>query len=66
MQGTLRNEKLSVRIETECSHCHRPIEIHVDSDLRWQMKEEKGCSPLIFEPSVDWEHFSRPNIIHDY
>lgn len=42
------------------------MEVHVDSDLEWRLNQTADCRPLIFEPSIDWEHFAQPNIIHDY
>ncbi len=65
MQGQLRQEQLSVDIETECAHCHRPLRITLDSEL-WYSVEENDAQPLVFEPHVDWDTFTEPNIIHAY
>jgi len=65
VQGRLRSERLSVRIETECAHCARPIHIALDSAMRYSV-EEAGAEPLVFEPQVNWETFTEPNIIHAY
>jgi len=65
VQGRLRNEKLSVEIETECAHCGQALHLALDSELKWSVKES-GTDPLLFEPDVDWAHFEAPNIIHDY
>jgi hypothetical protein len=65
VQGRLRNEKLSVDIATECAHSGRALHLSVDSELGWSVKET-GADPLIFEPDVDWEALTAPNIIDDY
>ena len=65
MQGRLREEGLSVEIETECAHCGQELHINLDSELSWSIKES-GASPLVFMPDVDWEHLSGPNIINDF
>lgn len=65
MQGRLREEHLSVTIETECAHCSRPMRMTLDSELVHQV-HEGGDEPLVFEPQVDWETFAEPNIIDAY
>ena len=62
MQGQLRNEPLSVAIETECAHCGQPMHLTVDSDMRYQVSET-GAEPLVFQPQIDWSNFTEPNII---
>ncbi len=52
MQGQLRNEYLSVIIDTECAHCGRPMKVKIDSDLNSTV-EEKDCEPIVFVPDVD-------------
>ncbi len=52
MQGRLRNEHLSVIVDTECAHCGRPMRIKIDSDLDYSV-EEPGCEPIVFIPDVD-------------
>jgi hypothetical protein len=65
VQGRLRNERLSVAIETECAHCAQPMHITLDSEMHYRV-EEAGAAPLVFEPHIDWETFVEPNIIHAY
>lgn len=65
MQGHLRNERLSVRIETVCAHCGQSLHLTLDSDLNVSL-EEADAQPLVFEPDVDWSHFKGANIIADY
>ncbi len=65
VQGRLRNEPLSVTIETECAHCARPLCITLDSEMKYHV-EEVGAEPLVFEPHINWATFTEPNIIHAY
>ena len=62
MQGQLRKEKLTFQIETECTHCHTPLHIEMDSDLNYQVVE-KGAKPVIFSPMVDFGRLKDPSII---
>jgi hypothetical protein len=62
VQGRLRDEYLSVAIETECSHCHRPLHLEVDSDLECRVLEE-GADPLVFVPLVDFAKLEDSSII---
>jgi hypothetical protein len=41
------------------------MRISIDSELKYRV-EEKDASPLVFEPRIDWEKFTKPNIIDDY
>jgi hypothetical protein len=36
----------------------------VDSELRYSVEED--AEPLVFEPHINWETFTEPNIIHAY
>ena len=65
MEGRLREEPLVVEIETSCAHCGAALHLAIDDELRAAVSEP-DASPLVFEPSVDWERFTAPNIIHDY
>jgi hypothetical protein len=65
VQGRLRNESLSVTIDTVCAHCHHPIEIKIDGEMNCEVAQETA-NPLIFYPQIDWESFSAPNIIPDF
>ena len=58
MQGRLRNERLSVKIDSECAHCGQNIHLAFDSELAWSVGENN--------PDIDWGHFKGTNIIHDY
>ena len=65
MQGRLRGEHLSATIETECAHCGRRMEIALDSELHFQVRDG-GPEPLVFEPEINWQAFKAPNIIDAY
>jgi hypothetical protein len=41
------------------------MHITLDSELRYSVNE-KGAEPLVFEPHINWETFTEPNIIHAY
>lgn len=49
VQGRLRGEHLSAQVTTECAHCHSPLHIEVDSELKCHVTEE-GARPLVFAP----------------
>jgi uncharacterized metal-binding protein YceD (DUF177 family) len=56
---------LSVRIDSECRHCARPLQFTVDEELNYQFASP-GASPFLFEPEIHWPSFTGANIIHDY
>lgn len=59
------NRKLAARIETSCAHCGRKLDLEVENDLNWSVRQ-RDASPLLFEPKIDWSRFRAANIIHDY
>lgn len=65
VQGRLREEKLEVSVVTECAMTGRELRMVIDSDLGFQILTP-GADPYVFQPHLDWEQFSAPNIIHDY
>jgi hypothetical protein len=64
VQGQLRQEYVSGRIETECAHCHQPLHIEVDSDMKYRV-EEPGAAPLFFAP-LDAVQPGDPSIIDGF
>ena len=62
MQGQLRQEKLTVSIQTECGHCHAPLHLEVDSDLNFRVLEPLAA-PLVFVPRVNFQKLDDPSII---
>jgi hypothetical protein len=65
VQGHLRDDGAALEIETRCAHCDEPLHISVDADLNCRVREP-DARPLVFEPAVDWEQFTEPNIVHGY
>jgi hypothetical protein len=51
VQGQLRNESLRFAISTECGHCHRPLNLEIDSQLNYRVIEE-DAEPLVFVPMM--------------
>jgi len=62
VQGQLRQEKLTVSIETECGHCHKPLRLEVDSELNFRVQEPQA-SPLVFVPRMNLQKLDDPSII---
>jgi hypothetical protein len=65
VQGQLRQEKLSIQIETECAHCGKPIHIEIDSELNYKVGEA-DADPLVFVPNVDFATLKDPSIIDGF
>ena len=64
MQGQLRGEYLSFVIQTECGHCHRPIRIEIDSELKYRVVEGPA-ELLIYSPLLDVQKLE-PSIIDGF
>jgi hypothetical protein len=62
VQGQLRQEKLTVTIQTECGHCHKPLHLEVDSDLNFRVQEPQAA-PLVFVPRMNLQKLDDPSII---
>jgi hypothetical protein len=62
VQGQLRKEKLTIAIQTECGHCHKPLHLEVDSDLNFWVQEPQA-EPLVFVPKVNFQKLDDPSII---
>ncbi len=65
VQGRLRQETLSVRVQSECACCGRPLELEIDSELRCRVLSD-GASPLLTVPMVNFQRLEAPNIIDDF
>jgi len=65
VQGRLRGQQLSVRIETACAHCGQALAMTVDSDKGYEV-HSAGANPLVFHPQINWMTFTDPNIIDAY
>jgi len=62
VQGQLREEQLTFKVETECAHCKQPLHLEMDSDLSYRVLEELA-EPLVFVPMVDFDRLEDPSII---
>lgn len=49
-------------INTECAHCGQPMEIAINSDLEYSVKQA-GCDPVAFVPEVDLINLQEESII---
>jgi len=65
VEGRLWDRKLEVEVSTRCAQSGREMQIHLDDDLRWSVRESEA-SPLLFEPEIDWSLFREPTIVHAY
>jgi hypothetical protein len=65
VQGRLRNEYLSITIDTHCAYSGKPLQIEVDSQLKVHV-QEAAARPMVFTPQIDWEAFHDPSIIDAY
>ena len=65
MQGQLLDRRLSGLLRTECGHCARPIEIELDSELRFRVLSE-GARPVVSSPLVNFATLEDPSIIHAF
>ncbi|MGH9321909.1 MAG: hypothetical protein ACRD21_16935 [Vicinamibacteria bacterium] len=65
MQGCLSNETISATIRTRCAGSGRSLTLRVDVEGDVEVLEP-GASPLLFEPEIDWERFTKPHIIDDF
>jgi len=64
VQGQLRSENLSFVIQTECGHCHRPLQIEIDSELNYHVGEG-AVEPLVYSPLLDVQKLE-PSIIDGF
>ncbi len=61
----MRNEDLSVTVDTECHHCGVPLTLEVDSEMNVRV-EEVGAEPLVFIPDVAVFDVEGPSIVDDF
>jgi hypothetical protein len=65
VQGKLRNESVTVRVETECAHCAKTMEMEIDSHLQVKPYDKK-CEPVIFVPDIDLLNLEEDSIIDSF
>jgi hypothetical protein len=56
---------VAATIRTRCARSGRELTLLVSSEGDVEVRE-KGASPLLFEPEIDWERFEKPNILDDF
>ncbi len=52
-------------ISTRCAESGRELTLVVSVDGDVEVRE-RGASPLLFEPEIDWERFGKPHILDDF
>jgi hypothetical protein len=62
VQGQLRDEPLDFTIETTCARSGKSIQIEIDSQLAYRVRQE-DADPIIFVPIVDVDKLNDPSII---
>jgi len=65
VQGCLRNQPIAATIRTRCARSGRKLTLDADVEGDVEVRE-KGASPLLFEPEIDWMRFEKPHIIDDF
>lgn len=65
VQGQLRNEKLVVTVDSKCAHSGRSMQIEIDSDLNYHVRDEE-CRPIVFVPDIKISELEAPSIIDDF
>ena len=65
MQGHLRNEPVSITVDTQCAHCAEPITLEINSEMNVHV-EPAGADPMVFIPAVPVFDVKAPSIIDDF
>jgi len=65
VQGHLRNEPVTISVDTECAHCAEPLTLEIDSDMNVRV-EQVGADPMVFVPDVPVFDVKAPSIIDDF
>jgi hypothetical protein len=65
VQGRLRNENITVNVETDCAHCSREMVLEIDSEMNFKAVAEE-CSPIIFIPDIDLLNLKEESIIDSF
>ena len=62
MQGQLRDEPLDFLIESTCAQSGQPIQIEIDGQLEYHVRQE-DADPILFVPLMDVDKLDDPSII---
>ena len=65
MQGRLRNEPVSITVETRCDHCSEPLTLQIDSDMNVTVVQPEA-KPMVFTPDVAILDTEAPSIVDDF
>ena len=65
MQGRLRDEPVTITVETRCEHCSEPLILEIDSDMNVRV-EQTGAEPMVFTPDVSPFDVEGPSIVDDF
>ena len=65
VQGRLRKEGLTVRIDSQCGLCRARLALDVSDGMQWQVRAGEDTI-LAFEPSIQWAAFKGKTIVRDY
>jgi hypothetical protein len=65
VQGHLRQEPVTIRVETACAHCGEPMHLEIDQEMKCRCLEG-GPAPIIFVPEVDLNRLKQPHIIEAF
>jgi hypothetical protein len=65
VQGQLRQEYVSVEVETPCAHCNQVMHFTLDSAMRFSVNDATA-NPVVFMPDMDWDNFAERTIIDAY
>jgi hypothetical protein len=61
----LRDEELTVRVDTACHHCSAPLTLEIDSEMGIRV-EQADAAPLVFIPDVSPFDVEGPSIVDDF
>lgn len=65
VQGRLRQQPVSITVETRCEHCLEPMTLTIDDDMNFSV-EQSEAEPMIFTPDVDVYDVEAPSIVDDF
>ncbi len=65
VQGRLREEPVSVTVETRCEHCLEPLTLEIDSEMNVRA-EQTGAEPMVFSPDVAVFDVEATSIVDDF
>ena len=56
---------MAATLRTRCARTGRELTLGVTTDGDVEVRE-RGASPLLFEPEIDWARFEKPHILDDF